>query len=332
MTEHDDSENVSAGDGPHGPMVGDVEGIGTETVLVLTTLHPARQPFLDHYRIDGVSVLPAAMGLEALAEAGALVAPDGYRVAAIERASFGSPLEFVRDEPRQFVVTVQVEPDSVTGDTEDTDSTDLLVLGILSAEDPDTDLHRPTASVLRGTVRLSSDPPGGDPDLESTEPVVTEPTSSPMRADEVYSGYFHGPAYQVIGRGWRDGGRAVAQLAEDLPPDREPAHLPLLTAPRLVELCFQTAGLWEAGTEDRLALPARIEALRLLQDVKAVDGPLYGLARPVGPSTFDCAVVDGLGTVVLRMDGYRSVALPGPLPNAVLESLHITFASPDRAE
>jgi hypothetical protein len=306
-------------------MVGDVSLSVTDGLVVRTTLDPAGQPFLADHRIDGTPVLPGVMGMEAFAEAAAILAPAGYRAGAVEQVSFLSPVKFFRDDPRTVTVTARVEPDA--------ESTDLLARCTLSAERLLPGHDEPVRTThFTGTVRLVTDDPGGAPDLESTEPIVTESTSSPMRSDEVYSFYFHGPAYQVVGRGWRDGGRAVAQFAESLPADRVPHDAPLVTAPRLAELCFQTAGLWEAGTEDRMALPSRVESLRLLQDVASVDGPLYGLARPVGPSTFDCAVVDGLGTVVLRMDGYQSVALPSLLPDPVLESLHITFASPDRAE
>ena len=44
--------------------------------------------------------------------------------------------------------------------------------------------------------------------------------------------------------GWeRDGRRDVL----DLPGNHMPADRPTLMSPRLIELCFQTAGLWEMG-------------------------------------------------------------------------------------
>ena len=58
--------------------------------------------------------------------------------------------------------------------------------------------------------------------------------------------YFHGPAYQVLDRVWRDDG-IVGRLARELPADHEPASRPTEFVPRLIELCFQTAGVWELG-------------------------------------------------------------------------------------
>ena len=50
----------------------------------------------------------------------------------------------------------------------------------------------------------------------------------------------------------------------------------MLTGPRLVELCFQTAGLCEAGTDGRLALPLHVGAVRL-------DGSARGTGRTRAP-------------------------------------------------
>ena len=76
---------------------------------------------------------------------------------------------------------------------------------------------------------------------------------------EVYRLYFHGPAYQVIGSAWRDGdgdsATAVARFAEGLPANSD---RPTITGPRLIELCFQTAGVWELGTAGRGAHGLRI--------------------------------------------------------------------------
>ena len=133
-------------------------------------------------------------------------------------------------------------------------------------------------------------------------------------------------------QGWRDGDRSVTRLTDPLPPNHDPADAPLQVAPRLAELCFQTAGLWEAASEDRMALPTAVRRLRVLRDPATVSGPLYAWARATGPSTFDCAVVDGAGATVLRMDGYQSIALPTPLPSPVVEALHTAFADREAAE
>jgi hypothetical protein len=139
-----------------------------------------------------------------------------------------------------------------------------------------------------------------------------------LAPDDVYRLYFHGPAYRVVGAAWRDADGAAARFAADLPAQfggGGPAATS--TGTRLVELCFQAAGLWEAGIEGRLALPLHVDALRLAA-VPAESPELTATARPDGRGGFDCAVRDGTGAVVLRVEGYRTVPLPDPPPADVL--------------
>ncbi|MFH4346974.1 polyketide synthase dehydratase domain-containing protein, partial [Acinetobacter baumannii] len=91
------------------------------------------------------------------------------------------------------------------------------------------------------------------------EPAADEPPPAPGNGrevcrDDVYKVYFHGPAYQVLDAAWRDDGQVVGRLAPDLPPAHEPPVQPTEVMPRLIELCFQTAGMWELGTEGRMGL------------------------------------------------------------------------------
>ena len=85
-----------------------------------------------------------------------------------------------------------------------------------------------------------------------------------MEASDIYRVYFHGPAYQVLERAWRDGNRIVGLMAKEF------AQLitirqskPTLVAPRLIELCFQTAGLWEMSVQGRMGLPQHVDEVCL---------------------------------------------------------------------
>ena len=80
--------------------------------------------------------------------------------------------------------------------------------------------------------------------------------------------------------------------------------------PRLIELCFQTVGLWDIGQAGRLALPGHADLIRTLHKPRG-DGPLYALVHPGTDGSFDCRVVDSVGDVLVRIDGYRSTPLPG---------------------
>ncbi|MGB9222999.1 polyketide synthase dehydratase domain-containing protein, partial [Mycobacterium sp.] len=154
-----------------------------------------------------------------------------------------------------------------------------------------------------GSVRLTTDPPAlADGGADSGDDVAA------LSPEQVYRLYFHGPAYQVVGSAWRRGDGAAARFAGELPPQ---TREPVLIGPRLVELCFQTVGLLQAGTEGVLALPLHVDAVRLNGEPTEQAG-LVASARPDGHGGFDCTVYDDGGRLVLRVDGYRTVPLPDP--------------------
>ena len=279
-----------------GPMVGEVVRASVHDGLVLqTTLDPATRPFLDHHRIDGTPVLPGVMGMETFAEAARLLVPD-LHIAAIENVDFRAPLKFYRDEPRTVTVTALLHPD---GD-------DLVAECRLSAERTLPGAGQPQRTVhFTGSVRLTDNPPAlADGEADSGGEV---PALAP---EQVYRLYFHGPAYQVVGSAWKQDGGAAARFAADLPAQTDE---PVLIGPRLVELCFQTAGLFETGTDGVLALPLHVDAVHLDGEPTERAG-LVATARPDGHGGFNCMVRDDEGRLVLRVDGYHTVPLPEPPP------------------
>jgi hypothetical protein len=66
----------------------------------------------------------------------------------------------------------------------------------------------------------------------------------------------------------------------------------------------------------RLALPLHVDAVRL-DAAPAESAGLVATARPDGCGGYDCVVRDTEGTVVVRVDGYRTVPLPDALPEDV---------------
>jgi len=257
-----------------------------------------------------VPVLPGVMGMEAFAETARLLAPDLY-VLAVEAVEFAAPLKFYRDEPRTLTVTAVLRP---AGD-------ELVAHCELSAERmlPGQDTPQRTVH-FTGRVRLGAAPP---PPEQVTAP--SGPDGTVMGAEQVYSFYFHGPAYQVVDTAWRAGETSVAALTDPLPDNHVPPDAPLVTAPRLVELCFQTAGLLQAGLEDRLALPMAVGSARLIGDPATSQGELRAIARQVAPGVFDCAVVDSAGTVIVRLDRYETIPLPALIADDVAAALHATY-------
>jgi NAD(P)-dependent dehydrogenase (short-subunit alcohol dehydrogenase family) len=308
--EYDDRGGVDAAmllgdDATTGPMLGTARMSVHDGVVVETTLDPTAQPFLDDHRIDGTPVLPGVMGMEAFAETARLLAPD-HRIGAVEDVTFAAPLKFYRDEPRAFTVQAVIRPD---GDDLVADCRLVADRMLPGSDQPQRTVH------FTGRVRLTTEPP-----VASTVESVGDASGPAMGSAQVYSFYFHGPAYQVVDAGWRADDVAVGVLADPLPENHVPSDRPLVTAPRLVELCFQTAGLWQAGREDVLALPMRVASARVVGD--PTTRPLRAHARETDPGTFDCVVVDAEDNVVVHLDGYRTVPLPARIPDDVSTDLH----------
>src|SRR6185369_15097351 len=79
-----------------------------------------------------------------------------------------------------------------------------------------------------------------------------------VSAAQIYRIYFHGPAYRVMERAWWDGERIIGEMSQSLPENHQPADKPTLIWPRLIELCFQTAGLWQMASEGTMGLPWKV--------------------------------------------------------------------------
>jgi hypothetical protein len=290
----DAARAVSAVD-PTGPMTGRIEELTLHGGLrVACELDPARQPFLDHHRIEGTPVLPGVMGVEAFAEAAAALLP-GYAVRAVEDVELRAPFKFYRDEPRSL------ELRAVLGGAEDgVVVADCALVGrrtLATGEEQET-LH------FTGRVRLAQTPaPAPAPHAPA------DTGAAGVGHDAVYDVYFHGPAYQVLERAWRSNGDVVGRLASDLPADHEPSAAPLAADPRLIELCFQTAGVYELGTAGRMALPTHVDRIERFDGDSS--GPLYAIVTPQADGSSDADVVDAEGHVRMRMQGYRTIELPG---------------------
>ncbi|MGZ6266980.1 MAG: SDR family NAD(P)-dependent oxidoreductase [Candidatus Limnocylindrales bacterium] len=294
--------------GATGPMVGRVTGMSVhEGLTVETVLDPKAQPFLWDHRMDGTALLPGVMGAEAFAEL-ARVALPAWRVVAVEDMRFQAPFKFYRDEPRTLLLGAVFRPDGQ----------DIVAECRLTGErtlplraEPQVTTH------FMGKVRLTRAP---------LEPARIEAVALPERtfigATDIYRVYFHGPSYRVLDRAWPPvlGGAALGVFAEDLPPDHTPASAPLVASPRLIELCFQTIGIWELTTKGRFALPHSFERVTAFGGPKPGRAPLMvAVTARDGGETFDAVVVDAEGIVCVKLEGYRSVELPGAIASTELK-------------
>jgi len=279
----------------YGLVNADTISMGVHTGLRLeTTLDPREQPFLYDHRIGGTAVLPGVMGIEGFGEISKALFPD-WHISAIEEVDFLAPFKFYRDEPRSLTLTAQLR----------TEGDELVARCQLTG----------TRSIKSGTqrtthftasVRLARKP------VENDKSEAPPREAGIMVADkDIYRVYFHGPAYQVLDTAWRDNGVVVGRMSAQLPEGHQPADLPMLTEPRLVELCFQTAGVWQIGTTGRMGLPQHIDQVKIIRTADQAQGRLHAIVSPKdGGKSFDAYVADEAGNRYVLLHGYRTAELP----------------------
>jgi acyl transferase domain-containing protein/NAD(P)-dependent dehydrogenase (short-subunit alcohol dehydrogenase family)/acyl carrier protein len=288
-----------------GPMIGRIVGMTPSCELqVETPLSPAEQPFLYDHQIDGTPVLPGVMAVEAFAELAALMFPS-LPIRAVENVEFLAPLKFYRSEPHTLDLTARfcTEGEELVAYCQCASRRKLH-----GRDDEQVTTH------FLATVRL------GDAVPEAETVALPDRSDQPaIAAEDLYQVYFHGPAYQILDAAWCAEGRVVGQMRTDLPPNHQPENRTLILDPRLIELCFQTAGAWEIGVTGSMALPRRIKRLAMHtepgQDIRAA----HAVVTPhAGGSSFDAAVIDESGRVILALENYESIEYPGAIEESRL--------------
>ena len=280
---------------------------GTEATITVnggleirTELDPARQAFLDDHRIDGTPVLPGVMGMEAFAETAA-------------RARAG-----LRRRPRSRTSSCRRRSSSTATSRARSRSA------------------RSCATTATGGARgrLPADRPADARERRRAGDACTSPAACGSRASRCRrrtsrrrrrsrwarsSATTPSTASTSTGRPTRCSSRRTAatahvlgRMADDLPPHYDAGAGPTQIVPRLIELCFQTAGVWELGTAGvHGAADARRPRAAVRRRGRAgPPRPPSCRPRPDG-TAMDADVVDEHGAVRIRLEGYRTTALPG---------------------
>jgi hypothetical protein len=303
-----DAAGEKAGAAP-GPMTGRIASMPlAQGLTVLTELDPGRQKFLDDHRIEGTPVLPGVMGMEGFAEAASALLP-GWHVSALEDVDLRAPFKFYRDEPRTLELRALLRDG---GDGTVVADCRLIGRRTLPGQGEQETVH------FTGRARLAQGAPPAPP--KRGRPNAAE--HGELDGEAVYRVYFHGPAYQVLEGAWRSDGDVVGRLASDLPAAHEPPGLPTEIAPRLIELCFQTAGVWELGRFGRMGLPTHVDRVECFEGADE-HGTLFAVVHPRegDGGVVDAEVVDETGRVRVRLEGYATTSLPGGLDPEALDPI-----------
>jgi malonyl CoA-acyl carrier protein transacylase len=272
-----------------------------------TKLDPNAEPYLFDHQLENVPLLPGVMGTETFAELAQLLAP-GMRVDQVLNEKFERPFKFHRMQSQTLYLTAWAEP---TREGVGPNSGELLAHATLKSitQMPRAELPPQEKIHFTADIRLTRNEPE-KPNIEFHAPDANE---FDLTAEQIYKIYFHGPAYQVLARARVNGDTAIGEMKMNLPADTSHGEGDWIIAPRLVEFCFQTAGLWEMKTKQVMALPMAIGSVTAYRQLReANDKTLYALVTALDDGkAFDCIVVDASGDVYVKMFGYRTVPLPG---------------------
>jgi hypothetical protein len=228
--------------------------------------------------------------------------------------NFFAPFKFYKDEPRAVTLEAIFRP------LADRLIADCRLIGrrkLPGQSEAQETLH------FTAQVKLAKHAPE---EVSVAQPLLS--AEAIVDAAQIYRIYFHGPAYQVLERAWWDGKRIIGEMAADLPVDHQPSEQPTLMAPRLIELCFQTAGIWEMGATSRMGLPMQVKQVAWSREPDLAKGRLYALVTPnPEQGTFDAEVVDTKGNLYVRVDGYRTATLPTGIDAESLKPLQAALSS-----
>jgi len=240
------------------------------------------------------------MGTEAFAEVASVLCP-GFHVAAIEDESFLLPFKFHRHQPATLHLLAEGRPGAV-GEV-------VVSAELRSVVQPKPELPAQERVHFKACVRMAREAKAR-PKAAFKKPAAKALTIGP---GPIYEVYFHGPAYQVLERAVVEGEGVVALMAAGLPPNARPVEADALVAPRLLELCFQAAGLWLLARKKTMGLPTALERATVYRgEDTAVEERLYVTVTARGDGeAFDARVVGERGAVYAEVAGYRTVALPG---------------------
>jgi enediyne polyketide synthase len=245
-------------------------------------------PYLDDHRIDDVAVLPAVLGLEAMAQAAAAV---GSTTTTATGVRFGRAITVPDRGDRVVRVTALAREDGITEVVGRSDETGLR------------------AEHFRAEY-------AGTPAEPPDEPALAEFHGEPIPAGDLYGPlFFHGPRFRRV-LGYRELGAygCVAEVRTD--PDPRWFSQFLGRRLRLGDPGARDAFLHvlQGCVPDRRVLPVAVDRIQI---VRRPSGTLrlhaWQRAEDGADFVFDLVVVDATGALVERWDGLALRAVH-PLP------------------
>ena len=275
-------------------------------------LDPKQEPFLKDHALNGIPLMPGVMGIEGFLEiarlAAAMVSEKKiYTASRLDEIQFLAPVKFYRDQPRRLTWMAKIEPH---GD------------GLAARISLESDLElrsRAKEHLVHYSGRVLLDPSGKSRQPSTSAPLEWD-ESRQLMAKDIYRLFTHGPSFQMLDGVCCTGGVLTAKFRMERPPIGADFLSPV-NQQALVEMCLQTAVVWQVGKTGVLGLPQDILGLRFYPWETHPD-QLYARVKPAagadGQITYDAEVVDAQGCIYLEMTGFRLALLPFITPPDLL--------------
>lgn len=288
----------------------------SEGILLEAELDPTQEAFLKDHAMNGIPLLPGVMGIEGFSVAAQHVASvlatsqNGFRSELITDITFLTPFKFYRDEARKITWKAQVIREKS---------------GLVAYVTLESTLAR-----IQGKVDILRHFSGKVHLIPAEQPHQNNQTEKPhwngaytISAEDIYKLYFHGPSFQVLEGVQRSGDVYLGKLNKSLPPITSHQEN-LVSLPLLVELCLQTAGIYEIGASGALSLPHSIGDLKIYEN-KINGVPIFAEVKPQqhtnGSLSFDARVIDENGHIYLELNNYQTSPLPYGIEKELLSPI-----------
>ena len=254
----------------------------------------AEYPFLFDHAIEGTPYVPGVMGIETFVETAGVL--SGKVPQGLEDVHFYLPIKLLKRKPQTVRIKGQSENGKIAMEIE---SDFINSKGIKMG----STRHHFTARALEH-FESKWNMYRSKVDLTANGYAVSK--------EEIYSKFFHGPSFQVLGGIVKIDETAVLGVYEK--PSQVlfhdgPKHL--LAYPMLIEACFQTCGFRDLALENRMTLPDSIGKVYIHGKGQAPNR-LYTLAvftgRNIeGKSIYDGFVFDEKGKLWIELSDYQMI-------------------------
>lgn len=292
----------------------------TEDAFILEkVLDPNQLDYLRDHTLNGIAILPGVMGIDGFISAARarikhlVKNSESFTISLLKNIRFMQALKFYRDLPRKVIWRVfqpQLQQDALITDV---------------ALESDTQHTKGTLHMVHftGSVMMQQQTPAAQFCPPPSQQSVVKITQN-----DIYRLYSHGPFFQVLQTAWASGRKVIGAFSQKLM--REVKYLsPYSAIPQLVELCFQTAGLWEAGIQQYLGLPLSMAKLKIYQPVVDFTRQIYAEVLPIitadNQISFDAKVFDADGLILLEIENYQTFPLPYALKPEHVEPCKAIF-------